>query len=138
MDIRKRRLELGYETQTAFAKATGISLGSVNQVENHVVLIANMPDERKKVWAEALKLPIGELTKDDDKRRHERCVFPCKTYKVDKEDLERQLKERWGDKIGEVREEKINSLYCHEFIDYARKNRWYIEDNRMSAWGNIK
>jgi transcriptional regulator with XRE-family HTH domain len=106
MDIRKRRLELGYETQTAFAKATGISLGSVSQVENHVVLIANMPDERKKVWAEALKLPIGELTKDDDKRRHERCVFPCKTYKVDKEDLERQLKERWGDKIGEVREEK--------------------------------
>ena len=135
MNVRDRRIELGYETQVAFAEKFGFSVGSVSAIENHYTLFGNMPMARRLKWAKALKCTVDELLESDASRFKTKSVFPVKTYKMDKAKIERYLKEKYGDKIGKPRDEN-KSVLSKEFCDYERENRWEnLEDTRMNHWG---
>ena len=135
MNVRDRRIELGYETQAAFAEKFGFSVGSVSAIENHYTLFGNMPRERRQKWAKALQCTVDELLESDASRLKTKSVFPVKTYKMDKAKIERYLKEKYGDKIGKPRDEN-KSVLSKEFCDYERENRWEnLEDTRMNHWG---
>ena len=51
------RIEAGYMTQTAFAKAAGISVWTVNMLENMHRIHRPMKDETVDKMAKALNLP---------------------------------------------------------------------------------
>jgi transcriptional regulator with XRE-family HTH domain len=135
MNVHDRRIELGYETQAAFAEKFGFSVGSVSAIENHYTLFGNMPRERRQKWAKALQCTVKELLESDASRLKTKSVFPVKTYKMDKAKIELYLKARYGDKIGKPRDEN-KSILSKEFCDYERENRWAnLEDTRMNHWG---
>ena len=135
MNVRDRRIELGYETQVAFAEKFGFSVGSVSAIENHYTLFGNMPRERRQKWAKALQCTVDELLESDASRLKTKSVFPVKTYKMDKAKIELYLKAKYGDKIGKPRDEN-KSILSKEFCDYERENRWAnLEDTRMNHWG---
>lgn len=134
MDIRERRIELGYKSANDFAKKNGFSVGSVSMVERNLVFIKNMQPERQKMWARALKCSVDDFKIQEAKLKAP-AVFPVKTYHMDKKKLELYLKARFGDKIGAVKPKKINSLLCHEYQQYAADSKWWLDDTRMDAWG---
>ena len=135
MNVRDRRIELGYVTQAAFAEKFGFSVGSVSAIENHYTLFGNMRMERRRKWAKALQCTVDELLESDASRLKTKSVFPVKTYKMDKAKLELYLKTKYGDKIGKPRD-KNQSVLSKEFCDYERENRWEnLEDTRMNHWG---
>ena len=132
MNVRDRRIELGYETQSAFAEKFGFSVGSVSAIENHYTLFGNMPMARRQKWAKALQCTVDELLESDASRFKTKSVFPVKTYKMDKAKIERYLKGKYGDKIGKVRHRET-SLLSREYTDYEKENRWVnLEDTRMN------
>ena len=135
MDIKKRRLELGYKTKSEFAKAAGLSVASVSKVEQGQSFIKNMKPEFQDKWAAGLKCKLSELLKPEPQRLKAKCAFPCKTYKMDKTKLEKMLHDKYGDKIGEVKEHKINSTICTEYRQYMYENTWNVEDTRLDKWG---
>lgn len=135
MNVRDRRIELGYETQAAFAEKFGFSVGSVSAIENHYTLFGNMPRERRQKWAKALQCTVGELLESDASRLKTKSVFPVKTYKMDKAKIELYLKAKYGDKIGKVRHRET-SILSAEWKEYERENRWVnLVDTRMNHWG---
>lgn len=59
----------------------------------------------------------------------------CKITHMEKEEMEKYLHDRWGDKIGKPRDEN-KSVLSKEFCDYEKENRWAnLEDTRMNHWG---
>ena len=47
----------------------------------------------------------------------------CKITHMEKDELEKYLHDRWGDKIGETRK-RIKSVYSREFRKYMRENSY--------------
>ena len=135
MDIKQRRIDLGYKTKSDFARATGLSLASISKVERGDCFIKNMKHEFQERWARGLQCDIADLLKPEVRKMKAPCVFPCRCYKMDKDKLEKMLHEKYGDKIGDVKDKKINSLLCTEYRQYDVESRWCISDTRMENWG---
>ena len=57
----------------------------------------------------------------------------CKITHMEKDELEKYLHDRWGDKIGETRK-RINSVYSREFRKYMRENSYDAKDTRRDRW----
>ena len=51
-----------------------------------------------------------------------------------KDELEKYLHDRWGDKIGEIRQ-RAKSVYSREFRKYIRENSHDAKDTRLDWWG---
>ena len=61
-------------------------------------------------------------------------VSECKITHMEKDELEKYLHDRWGDKIGETRKQ-IKSVYSREFRKYIRENSYDAKDTRLDRWG---
>ena len=61
-------------------------------------------------------------------------VSECKITHMEKDDLEKYLHDRWGDKIGEIRQ-RTKSVYSREFRKYIRENSYDTKDTRLDWWG---
>lgn len=135
MNIRERRIELGYKSLSEFCERNGFNVGNASQVENGMVKIKKMTPERQQLWADALECTVDELLKDDDKGFASKCVYPCKTRIVDKAVLEIYLKKRWGDKIGKAKPRENVTVISKKFNEYAKENYWNVGDSRIVQWG---
>ena len=58
----------------------------------------------------------------------------CKITHMEKDELEKYLHDRWGDKISETRKQ-IKSVYSREFRKYMRENSYDAKDTRLDRWG---
>jgi transcriptional regulator with XRE-family HTH domain len=135
VDIKQRRIDLGYRTKSEFARAAGLSIASVSKVEQGQSFIKNMKPEFQQKWAAGLKCDISDLLSAEMPKMKAPCAFPCKCYKIDKGKLEKMLHDKYGDKIGKVKHVDMHSVICREYREYMLENRWNVEDTRLDKWG---
>lgn len=88
---KKKRL-----TQQELGKMCGCGLNLISRLENGVTLYDNLKPDLQERIAKVLRVPVRALYRQTTIREQ-----TCKTYTMPRDELEKMLKEKYGNKIGE-------------------------------------
>lgn len=85
-------------TQQELGKMCGCGLNLISRLENGVTLYENLKPDLQERIAKVIGVPVQSLYRQTTVREQ-----TCKTYTMPRDELEKMLKEKYGDKIGKPR-----------------------------------
>ena len=114
MTLKERREAAGYETATAFAKEIGVKPMLIFRLENGLKLMLHVPMEQRKLIADKLGCHVDDLALGVV-----RGTSVCKKTIVPVDELEKELKERFGDKLEPINHNKKPMTCYFEKEEFA-------------------